>query len=54
MQINGEQAPVANRTFMQGFFDWTGFDYRGENHWPETNSQYGMLDLAGCVIRAFY
>ena len=39
--------PVANRSFVQGLFDWAGFDYRGENHWPETNAQYGMLDLAG-------
>lgn len=39
--------PVANRSFVQGLFDWTGFDYRGENHWPDTNSEFGMLDLAG-------
>ena len=39
--------PVAVRPFVEGFMSWTGFDYRGENNWPETNSQFGMVDLAG-------
>ena len=39
--------PVATRPFVQGLMAWTGFDYRGENTWPETNAQFGMLDLAG-------
>lgn len=42
---------------MQGSFDWTGFDYRGEESpeaWPATNSYFGMLDLAGFPKDAAY
>ena len=42
--------PVAERSFVMGSFDWTGFDYRGEptpSSWPATNSHFGVLDLAG-------
>ena len=40
----------ANQSFVQGSFEWTGFDYRGEetpSSWPAINSHYGLLDLAG-------
>jgi hypothetical protein len=43
-------APIANGSFIQGSFDWTGFDYRGEetpSSWPAINSHFGILDLAG-------
>eukprot|EP01047_Picozoa_sp_COSAG01_P008492 COSAG01_NODE_335_length_18690_cov_7.693185_20_plen_325_part_00 len=35
------------RPFMIGGFDWTGFDYKGECHWPSVNSHFGALDNAG-------
>ena len=49
--------PVATRSWVQGSFDWTGFDYRGEEtptRWPSTNSHFGILDLAGFKKDAAY
>jgi beta-galactosidase len=37
----------AARPWLSGGFVWTGFDYRGENVWPDINSNYGTLDTAG-------
>jgi beta-galactosidase len=37
-------------TYVAGFFDWTGFDYRGEptpSGWPTINSHFGILDMCG-------
>lgn len=37
-------------TYVAGFFDWTGFDYRGEptpTSWPTINSHFGILDTCG-------
>jgi beta-galactosidase len=36
--------------WVAGFFDWTGFDYRGEpipTDWPSINSHFGILDMCG-------
>src|SRR5262249_35056712 len=33
--------------WVAGFFDWTGFDYRGEptpTSWPSISSHFGVLD----------
>jgi beta-galactosidase len=41
---------VNARPWMPGGFVWTGFDYRGEPspyQWPNTGSQYGVLDTCG-------
>lgn len=49
--------PIASKSYIQGSFDWTGFDYRGEEspeEWPATNSYFGMLDLAGFAKSAAY
>jgi len=43
-------APIAARAFVMGSFDWTGFDYRGEETptvWPTISSHFGILDVAG-------
>lgn len=42
--------PLGSREFVAGGFCWTGFDYRGEPtpyHWPEVNSNFGILDMCG-------
>lgn len=39
-----------SRSWLGGFFYWTGFDYRGEPDplvWPATGSQFGILDYCG-------
>ena len=44
--------PLGSREFVAGGFVWTGFDYRGEPtpyHWPEVNSNFGLLDMCGFV-----
>lgn len=36
--------------FVAGFFNWTGFDYRGEptpTSWPTISSHFGILDTCG-------
>ncbi|MFZ0761424.1 MAG: beta-galactosidase GalA [Candidatus Sulfotelmatobacter sp.] len=35
------------RPWSSGGFAWTGFDYRGENNWPDINANYGIIDMAG-------
>jgi len=37
----------AARPWSSGGFAWTGFDYRGENDWPDINANYGIIDMAG-------
>ncbi len=37
----------AARPWSSGAFAWTGFDYRGENDWPDINANYGIIDMAG-------
>jgi beta-galactosidase len=37
----------AARPWASGGFAWTGFDYRGENDWPDINANYGIIDMAG-------
>eukprot|EP01084_Bolivina_argentea_P265984 451013_1 len=42
--------PVAQRKFVIGSMDWTGFDYKGEPtpyNWPDVNSHFGVIDIAG-------
>jgi beta-galactosidase len=36
--------------FVAGFFNWTGFDYRGEpspTDWPAINAHFGIFDTCG-------
>jgi beta-galactosidase len=45
------------RPWLSGGFVWTGFDYRGEPSpygWPNTASQYGIIDLCGFPKDTFY
>ncbi|MBI5705653.1 MAG: glycoside hydrolase family 2 protein [Armatimonadetes bacterium] len=45
------------RKFVAGQFQWTGFDYRGEPTpfgWPNTVSQFGILDLCGFPKDNYY
>eukprot|EP00047_Mylnosiga_fluctuans_P010321 m.15788 g.15788 ORF g.15788 m.15788 type:complete len:1005 (+) comp3068_c0_seq1:28-3042(+) len=45
------------RGFIAGGFAWTGFDYKGEPTpyaWPEINSNFGILDIAGFPKDTFY
>jgi len=45
------------RDFVAGGFAWTGFDYKGEPSpygWPDVNSNYGIIDLAGFPKDTFY
>ena len=48
----------AERPWLSGAFDWTGFDYRGEpapaNRWPFISSQYGVLDMCGFPKDNYY
>lgn len=47
----------AERPFVAGQFQWTGFDYRGEPTpfgWPNIASQFGILDLCGFPKDNFY
>ena len=42
--------PIATQKFVEGGFNWTGFDYRGEPTpyaWPDINSHFGVLDICG-------
>lgn len=43
--------------YMAGGFIWTGFDYKGEPtpyDWPNINSHFGVIDIAGFPKDAFY
>jgi beta-galactosidase len=45
------------RPWASGSFVWTGFDYRGEAspfHWPNINSEFGILDVCGFPKDVFY
>jgi beta-galactosidase len=47
----------AARPYVAGLFQWTGFDYRGEETpfwWPAINSQFGILDVCGFPKDNFY
>jgi beta-galactosidase len=47
----------AARPFVAGQFQWTGFDYRGEEtpfNWPAISSQFGILDTCGFPKDNFY
>ena len=48
---------VLSRSFVAGFFAWTGFDYRGEPSplaWPCVNSHWGIMDTCGFPKDAFF
>jgi beta-galactosidase len=45
------------RPYVAGLFQWTGFDYRGEEtpfYWPAVSSQFGILDTCGFPKDNFY
>jgi beta-galactosidase len=47
----------AARPYVAGLFQWTGFDYRGEEtpfYWPAVSSQFGILDTCGFPKDNFY
>jgi beta-galactosidase len=47
----------ASRPYAAGLFQWTGFDYRGEEtpfYWPAISSQFGILDTCGFPKDNFY
>jgi beta-galactosidase len=47
----------AERAYVAGLFQWTGFDYRGEPtpfDWPAISSQFGILDTCGFPKDDFY
>ena len=47
----------AARPYVAGLFQWTGFDYRGEEtpfYWPAISSQFGILDACGFPKDNFY
>jgi beta-galactosidase len=47
----------AERSFLAGAFNWTGFDYRGEPSpypWPCISSHFGILDTCGFPKDIFY
>jgi beta-galactosidase len=47
----------AARPYVAGLFQWTGFDYRGEETpfgWPAISSQFGILDVCGFPKDNFY
>jgi beta-galactosidase len=47
----------AERAFLAGAFNWTGFDYRGEPSpygWPCISSHFGILDTCGFPKDIFY
>jgi beta-galactosidase len=47
----------AERAFLSGAFNWTGFDYRGEPSpypWPCISSHFGAMDTCGFPKDIFY
>ena len=42
------------RPYLSSVFIWTGWDYRGEDHWPATSGSFGALDLCGFPKDIFY
>lgn len=48
---------IGERPFISGGFVWTGFDYKGEPtpyQWPNINSHFGNIDIAGFPKDNFY
>lgn len=48
---------VEQSGWIAGGFAWTGFDYKGEPtpySWPDVNSNFGIIDLAGFEKDTFY
>jgi beta-galactosidase len=47
----------AARPYVAGLFQWTGFDYRGEEtpfSWPAVSTQFGIMDTCGFPKDNFY
>ena len=44
----------AARPYLSSVFIWTGFDYRGESHWPADVASFGAIDLCGFPKDLFY
>jgi beta-galactosidase len=40
--------------YVIGDFMWTGIDYLGEAHWPNKNSNAGVIDLCGFTKDGYY
>ena len=54
---DGSWQDIANRPFVAGSFDWTGFDYKGEPSpygWPDINSNFGIMDMCGFAKDNYY
>lgn len=45
---------IAERPFVAGGYQWTGFDYRGEAVWPGVIADFGAMDLCGFAKDNFY
>jgi beta-galactosidase len=48
---------ILTRPFMAGGFTWTGWDYKGEPvpyGWPNINSHFGIIDMAGFPKDRFF
>lgn len=48
---------VQARSWIAGYFAWTGFDYRGEpspHEWPSVLSHWGIMDLCGYPKQSYY
>lgn len=48
---------VLTLPYVSGAFEWSGFDYKGEpvpNNWPDVNSHFGFLDIAGFLKERGY
>jgi beta-galactosidase len=54
--VGGGQG-ILTRPFISGGWTWTGWDYKGEPTpyaWPDINSHFGILDIAGFPKDRFY
>ena len=48
---------VLTLPYVSGAFEWSGYDYKGEpvpNTWPDVNSHFGFLDIAGFLKERGY
>jgi len=45
---------VLSLPYHGGIFAWTGFDYRGEAHWPDVFFRFGAMDPEGYPKDGFY
>jgi beta-galactosidase len=53
----GVWKPILTLPYVSGGFEWSGFDYKGEpvpNNWPDVNSHFGFLDIAGFLKERGY